>query len=184
MQETHKEKFQEMIIDRLGVNYTLHTIEETSKYIFGFWKHVEYEYDDERGGLTGPGPVIFIKETKEYKMLGSGELVYGDYFDEFREEEKDDDDGWQSIAEVKEGILRRKYVNEHDMVNIIFKINQEFGGYEYQLDHVDWRKPEETFVFISDHKKVQEKIALFLEDLDISYTIKEETKIIFNRELK
>ncbi len=76
-----------MIIDQLGVNYVLYTIEETSKYIFGFWKHIDYEHGYERGGLIGPGPVVFIKETKEYKMLGSGELVYGDYFDEFREDD-------------------------------------------------------------------------------------------------
>ncbi|EZH75756.1 hypothetical protein ATO12_02915 [Aquimarina atlantica] len=182
MQETHKEKFREMIIDTLGSNYTLHAIEETSKYVFGFWKHVDYEHDDERGMLVGPGPVVFIKESKEYKNLGSGDLVYGDYYDEFREEENDDD-GWLSVTEIKEGILRRKFVNEHDIVNMIFKMNQEFGEYKYELDHVNWRKPRETFVFISDHVQVQEKIKLFLEDLKIAYTI-EGSKIIFNRELE
>lgn len=181
MQETHKEKFQEMIIDRLGVNYTLHTIEETSKYIFGFWKHVDYEHDDERGTRIGPGPVVFIKDSKEYKNLGSGDLIDGDYLDEFDEDSNDD---WKSMEEVKEDILRRKFINVHDVGNLLYRTIEEFGEYEYQLGHVDCKKPEETFVFISDHKKVLEMITSFLKDLDISYTIKEETKIIFNRELK
>ncbi|AXT55385.1 hypothetical protein D1815_06295 [Aquimarina sp. AD1] len=185
MDKNHKTEFQKLIVQTLGEKYTLHKTEESSKYILGFWKHVDYEADDDRGGRIGPGPVVFIKATKEYKMLGSGDLVYGDYFDEFKEEDdKDGYDGWQSIEEIKEGILKRRFVNERDIVTVVFKAMEEIGEFKFNLNHVDPRKSMDTYIFISESKEARNKVIWFLEYIGIPYDIKETTNIIFDREIK
>lgn len=185
MHINHNDKFQKIILEHLGEKFTLHKTEESSKFVFGFWKHVEYDFDDDRGALIGPGPVVFIKETKEYKMLGSGDIVHGDYFNEFREEDnKDGYDGWQSIEEIKEGILRRKYINEHDIITVVFRAMEEIGEFKFNLNHVDPRKPMETYIFISASEQARNKIVWFLEYVGIKYETKETTHIIFDREIK
>lgn len=185
MHKKYKDKFQEIILENLGEKYTLHNTEESSKYIFGFWKHIAYESDDDRAALIGPGPVVFIKDSKEYKMLGSGDLVYGDYFDEFKEEDaKNGYDGWQSLEELKEGILRRKYVNEHDVITVVFRAMEEIGEFQFNLDHVDPRKPMDTYIFLSESEEARNKVIWFLEYVGVPHQIKDTTNIIFDREIK
>ncbi|WP_299221887.1 hypothetical protein [uncultured Aquimarina sp.] len=118
-------------------------------------------------------------------MLGSGDLVYGDYFDEFREEDdKDDIDKEQSIDEIKAGILKRRYVNERDIVTVVFKAMEEIGEFKFNLNHVDPRKPMDTYIFISESEEARNKVIWFLEYAAIPYQIKGTTNIIFDREIK
>ncbi|WP_299221885.1 hypothetical protein [uncultured Aquimarina sp.] len=62
--KNHTSEFQKLILQNLGEKYTLDKTEESSKYVFGFWKHIDYEPDDDRAALIGPGPVVFIKILK------------------------------------------------------------------------------------------------------------------------
>lgn len=118
-------KFAQIVVDKgIGSNYVIYKVEETEKYIFAYYKHQFYDIDDERGHLIGVGPVVFIKETSEYKLLGSGEILFGDYFDfedEIKEEKIPD------FKEIKNGILRRKYVSNKDIFDLEYNWDRKFN---------------------------------------------------------
>lgn len=120
--EINKELVQEMINDFVGIDYIINEIVDTSKYVFIIYKHKEFYQDDERGRLVGCGPIVYNKETKEYKTSGSGDFVCGEYFgylntdDQYIKKEL-------SVEKIKNNILRRKFVNDDDIwdLEIIYK---------------------------------------------------------------
>lgn len=120
--EINRDLVQKMIDDFVGTNYVIHEFIDTFKYVFITYKHKDFYEDDERGKLIGPGPIVYNKETKEYKTSGSGDFVCGEYFGCFNEDEeyiKKD----LSVEEIKNNILRRKFVNDDDIWDLedIFK---------------------------------------------------------------
>lgn len=108
------EKAQKIITEGIGPDYVIYKIDETEKYSFAYYKHQNYYLDDERGRMIGVGPVVFIKETGEYKLLGSGEVIFGGYFD-FSEEVEPEPFQNPSLEQIKKDILRRNYVNMDDL---------------------------------------------------------------------
>ncbi|MBS7255326.1 hypothetical protein [Flavobacterium branchiicola] len=120
--EINRDLVQKMINDSIGDDFVIHEFIDSSKYVFITYKHKEFDEDDERGKLIGPGPIVYNKESKEYKTSGSGDFVCGEYFgylndgDEYIEKEL-------SLEEIKSNILRRKFVNHDDIwdLEIIYK---------------------------------------------------------------
>lgn len=120
------EKVQKIITEGIGPDYVIYKIDNTEKYSFAYYKHQNYYLDDERGRLIGVGPVVFIKETGEYKLLGSGECIMGDYFD-FNEEEEEEPFQIPSFEQIKKDILRRNYVNMDDLSFLVINWKEQFG---------------------------------------------------------
>ncbi|MCD0470895.1 hypothetical protein [Flavobacterium sp. JAS] len=120
--EIDRDLVRKMIDDSIGGDYVIDEFINSSKYIFITYKHKEFDDDDERGKLIGPGPIVYNKESKEYTTSGSGEFVcgkYSGYLDGFKEYiEKE-----LSFEEIKSNILRRKYVNHDDIwyLELIYK---------------------------------------------------------------
>ena len=122
MEIINRDLVQEMINDFVGTDYVIHEFIDSSKYVFITYKYKEFYEDDERGKLIGSGPIVYNKETKEYKTSGSDDFVCGEYsdcFDELEEDVKKE----LSSEEIKSNILRREFVNHDDIwdLEIIFK---------------------------------------------------------------
>lgn len=112
--EIDRDLVQKMIDDSIGDDYVISTFIDSSKYLFITYKHKDFDEDDDRGKLIGPGPIVYNKETKEYKTSGSGEFVCGEYFG-FLNESNEYIEKVLSFEEVKSNILRRRFVNEDDI---------------------------------------------------------------------
>lgn len=129
--EINRDLVQEMINDSIGNDYVINKFIDSSKYIFITYKHRDFYEDDERGKLVGAGPIVYNKETKEYKTSGSGDFVCGEYsdcFDDYEEEIKED----LSFEEIKSNILRRKFVNDDDIWDLLLiyiKLKGDFKSY-------------------------------------------------------
>jgi hypothetical protein len=130
--EINRDLVQKMINDSIGDDYVINKFIDTSKYVFITYKHKDFYEDDERGKLIGPGPIVYNKETKEYKTSGSGEFVCGEYSgyfdegDEYIEKEL-------SLEEIKSNILRRKFVNEDDIGYLEFIYVKRKGNFKSYL---------------------------------------------------
>jgi hypothetical protein len=108
---------QEMIDNSVGSEYVINEFIDTSKYLFITYKHRDYYADDERGKLIGSGPIVYHKETKEYKTSGSGQFVCGEYAGYLNENDNYVEKQW-TVEEIKSGILRRQFVNDDDIWNL------------------------------------------------------------------
>lgn len=123
MEIINRDLVQEMINDFVGTDYVIHEFIDSSKYVFITYKHKGFYEDDERGRLIGSGPIVYNKETKEYKTSGSGDFVCGEYFGYLNEGGGEYVEKDLSAEEIKSNILRRKFVNDDDIwdLEIIFK---------------------------------------------------------------
>ncbi|MCX6316261.1 MAG: hypothetical protein NTW29_03165 [Bacteroidetes bacterium] len=132
---------QRIIEEEISPDFEIHEYFDTKPFVIIFWKHKEYDIDDERGQVVGPGPVIFDKQKNEYRLLGSGEWFYGDYADLLEPSEEDIQhrqdydylmgllDGKENdkprtdllIEKIKQKIVKRQYVNteEIDFLSIL-----------------------------------------------------------------
>ncbi|MCP2029353.1 hypothetical protein L1276_004537 [Flavobacterium sp. HSC-32F16] len=129
--EIDRDLVQEMINDFVGTDYVIHEFIDSSKYLFITYKHKEFYEDDERGRLIGPGPIVYNKETKEYKTSGSGDFVCGEYFGCLNEDQEQTVENL-SVEEIKNNILRRKFVNDDDIWNlehILKKVKGDFNSH-------------------------------------------------------
>ncbi|WP_456313982.1 hypothetical protein [Pseudomonas shirazensis] len=116
--EIDRDLVQEMINNSVGSDYVINEFIDSSKYLFITYKHKDFYADDERGQLIGPGPIVYHKETKEYKTSGSGDFVCGEYFGYLNEKNNDYVEKQWSVEEIKNNILRRKFANEDDIGNL------------------------------------------------------------------
>ncbi|MBE8724725.1 hypothetical protein [Flavobacterium hungaricum] len=119
------EKVKQIIDEKLGSEYVVFETEDSEKYTFAYYKHRDYGLEDDRGRLVGTGPVVFVKETGEHKLLSSGDCIYGDYFD-FREEVEEEPFVLPSLEQIKESILRRNFVNSEDLFFLEENWKQQF----------------------------------------------------------
>nr|WP_315258662.1 hypothetical protein [uncultured Flavobacterium sp.] len=129
--EINRDLVQEMINNFVGSEYVINKLVDSSKYLFITYKHKHFYEDDERGQLIGPGPIVYNKETKEYKTSGSGDFVCGEYSGFLNENEESNEENI-SVEKIKNGILRRKFVNDDDIWNLetIYKMeNGDFNSH-------------------------------------------------------
>ncbi|TDO77298.1 hypothetical protein EV143_10459 [Flavobacterium chryseum] len=124
--EIDRDLVQEMINNSVGSEYVIHEFIDSSKYLFITYKHRDFYADDERGQLIGAGPIVYHKETKEYKTSGSGDFVCGEYFGYLNENDDYVEKQW-SVEEIKNDIVRRKFVNEDDIWNLALLFIGENG---------------------------------------------------------
>ncbi|KUJ61007.1 hypothetical protein AR687_14870 [Flavobacteriaceae bacterium CRH] len=124
--EIDRDLVQEMINNSVGNDYVINEFIDSSKYLFITYKHRDFYDDDERGQLIGPGPIVYHKETKEYKTSGSGEFVCGEYFGYLNENDDYVEKQW-SVEEIKNDIIRRKFVNHDDIWNLALLFVGENG---------------------------------------------------------
>jgi len=130
--EIDRDLVQEMINNSVGSNYVINKLIDSPKYLFITYKHKHFYEDDERGKLIGPGPIVYHKETKEYKTSGSGDFVCGEYYAESWNENKESNEEAVSVEKIKNTILRRKFVNDDDIWNLesIYKMeNGDFNSH-------------------------------------------------------
>lgn len=124
--EIDRDLVQEMINNFVGSNYVINEFIDSSKYLFITYKHRDFYADDERGKLIGSGPIVYHKETKEYKTSGSGDFVCGEYVGYLNENDDYVEKKW-SVEEIKNDIVRRKFVNEDDIWNLALLFIGENG---------------------------------------------------------
>lgn len=132
MEIINRDLVQKMIDDSIGNDYVIHELIDSSKYVFITYKHKEFYEDDERGKLIGPGPIVYNKETKEYKTSGSGDFVCGEYFGYLNEGGGEYIEKELSFEEIKSNILRRKFVNDDDIWDLLLiyiKLNGDFNSH-------------------------------------------------------
>jgi hypothetical protein len=124
--EIDRDLVQEMINNSVGNDYVINEFIDSSKYLFITYKHRDFYDDDERGQLIGPGPIVYHKETKEYKTSGSGEFVCGEYFGYLNENDNYVEKQC-SVEEIKNDIIKRKFVNHDDIWNLALLFVGENG---------------------------------------------------------
>lgn len=172
------QKAQSIINEELGTDFVIYETSDSEKYSFAFYKHKDYELDDDRGRLIGVGPVVLIKETGVYKLLSSGEIVMGDYFDLEGESE---DEKIPDYDEIKENILRRNYVNHDDVSFLSENWRNQFvdpsmfiTGYK----GMDFR----NFILVEcENKDFINFITEYWRDLNLSFEMVSESKIMLKR---
>ena len=181
--EIDKIKVQKLINETIGSEYEINEISDTSKYVFISWKHKDYEIDDERGYRIGVGPVAFNKITKEYKLLGSGDMLDEEYHKYLFEnlEEKEQEFEVPKKEEIKHNILRRKYVNDEDIFFLIENFKADFGDLDCFLSFMEDVDPSSQAVVNLDNKKAIDYFKEFWNDIDFNYSLISESKIILNK---
>lgn len=180
-----KEKAQKLIDETIGSEYKVSEAIDRGKYIFIGWQHKIYEPDDERGHRIGVGPIAFNKETQEYKLLGSGELLNEEYSEYLFSSENDSDNSpvIPNREEVKSGVLRRKHVNREDIYYLVENFNKEIGEAEYYLEHSRYLNidiSKQAMVNL-DNESAISYLMTFWDEIGLTYTRISQTKLLVNR---
>jgi hypothetical protein len=171
-------KAQKIIDEIVGINYVIYKTEDSEKYTFAYYKHRNYDYDDDRGRLVGVGPVVFIKETGEYKLLGSGEMLLGDYFDFKNNFEKPSP---LNFDEIMAKVIRRKYVNDADVFELKNDWENKFGDSDLRLSYgVDWKN---YLIVNSSNPEFLNFIKSFWTKLNLNFEIQNEKEILLSRNI-
>lgn len=173
-----KKVVQKLIEKILGNEFEISNVHNSSKYIFIDWKHKKYDVDDERGQRIGVGPVAFNKHTKEYKLLGSGEMINGDYMDYMNEGVEEYDDEIPNLEQIKSGILRRQYINQEDIGYLAHLLEQKIGKFKCYFNGVEELKEEPHEVLNTDNKEVIEWFIYFWNEIGFQCRQKSELKLI------
>lgn len=171
-------KAQKVVDETVGTKFVIHKTEDSEKYTFAYYKHRDYNYDDQRGRLIGVGPVVFIKETGEYKLLGSGEMVLGDYFD-FNQDFKESSP--LNFDEIMAKIIRHKYVNDDDVFELQLYWEGKFGASNLSLEYnrgLDFRN---YLVVNSPNRDFLNFIKFCWTELRLPFEIQNEEKILLSR---
>jgi len=181
-----KHKAQELINETIGSEYEVYDTFDSSKYIFINWKHKDYDRDDERGQRIGVGPIAFNKITKEYTLLGSGDMFseeYRKYLFENIDLENKPEKKIPSLMKIKSGILRRNYVNEEDIFYLIENFKKEFGDLNYSLSYPQNLTLDYTNqAMISLGKKsAMEYFIRFWNEIGFEYSEVSKNELLLNR---
>lgn len=171
---------QKMIVDKIHPDYKIFKLYDTKSYTFIFWKHKKYDKDDERGMLIGIGPIVFDKQKKDYTILGSGsdnEHYYKHLPKNFFEEYKI----INTFESIKNGILRRKYVNIDDIDRLCQIITNGWGYADFDILHpTDYSFETHSVVVLKDIK-YQEILIDFWNDISYKYEIINDKEILLCR---
>ena len=170
---------QKVVDETVGLNYVIYETEDSEKYTFAYYKHRDYDFDDQRGHLIGVGPVVFIKETKQYRLLGSGEMVLGDYFNHkqnFKEVKL-------SFDEIMAKIIRHKYVNEDDVFDLQRCWESEFGDSHLSLSYnkdFDFRN---YLLISSSNPEFLKFLTNYFTKMSLTFELKNEEEILLSRNI-
>jgi hypothetical protein len=182
--EIDRELVQKILDEELGGNYVIDSILDTEKYIFIDYKHKTYKDGDERGHLIGVGPVVFNKETSEYKLLGSEEYIFGDYSDylpEVEEAETLEDFFAKPVEEIIKNIHDREFVNSDDCFYFLNLIEKEFPEFRGGISMNRTVNPYEHFLFDHENPEHRQKIIGFWELIGFPYLVRNEKEIVLGR---
>lgn len=181
-----KEKVQKIIDNEISSDFIadFENIIDTEKYIFINYRHKIYQPDDERGHLIGVGSIIYNKETKEYKLLGSGDYIEGDYMDylpENEEQETLEDFFALPIQEIVNRIQNREFVNFTDCDYFLYKIEKEFPEFKGGVRMNRTVNPGEHFLFYEENSQYRQKIIQYWELIGFPYFVRNEKEIVLGR---
>lgn len=192
-----RQAVQEIIDKEISPDFEILDYCDTDKYIIISWKHRNYDKDDERGWIVGPGPVIFDKQSKEYRLLGSAEWFYGDYAEGIPETEESNkhlkdynyimgllDDEEENIEHtailienIKGKIVKREFVNQNDIdfLSILTgarRYKSEFEPKVYGKNYHD------ATLLVFDNAKARKKLIEIWESIDFKSEIISDTELV------
>lgn len=191
---------QQIIEKEISPDFKISRYFDTEDLVIYFWKHKEYDSDDERGRIIGSGPVVYDKKTKEYRVMGSREWFSEEICKLFETEEgkermndhdyvmslfengeENPDYSHSLIEKIKANILRRKYVNSEDVdvLSIITgarRIDKEFD----LIGKPKW-KYEEHIVVVSDNIVAREKLMKIWKEIDFDCKLLSENELLLFR---
>lgn len=182
--EIDKDLVQKIINEEISPNYVIDNILDTKKYIFIGYKHRYFDEDDDRGRLVGVGHVIYDKEKREYRLLGSGEYIIGDYLDYLQnetEEEEDEEIEIKSLDQIITRIKERKYVNMDDYFFFLVAIEKEHPEFKSVMTMDRNLNLSEHFLFESENNIIQNKIIAFWKLFGYPYHPRNHNQIILCR---
>jgi hypothetical protein len=188
---------QEIIEREISSDFEIYEYYDTEKFIIIFWKHKRFDIDDERGQITGPGPVIFDKEKKEYRLLGSGDWFYGDYADSLeiseveKENRRDHDylmsllDGNENdikytdslIEKIKSKIVKRKYVNNDDIDYLSILTGARRLETPFDMTHLNGYT-RDNIVVVFNNKIAQQKLIEIWIGIDFEFEVISNTELL------
>jgi hypothetical protein len=174
------EKAQKIIDEAIGSEYIIFKTEDSERYTFAYYKHRNYDLDDERGHLVGSGPVVFKKQTSEHILLSSSDCIYGDYFD-FREPAEEEPFQNPSFEQIKKDILRRNYVNSDDVHSIEFNWKEQC---EDPFMRLHWQKEIDYNRFLivnSKNSSFLDFLKVFWSELNLDFEMTAEDELLLCR---
>ena len=188
---------QEIIEREISSDFEMSDYYDTDKYIIIFWKHKNYYADDERGQFVGPGPIIFDKQTKEYRLLGSAEWFYGDYADALPQTEENEkyrkdynyimgllDSEENDIAytellieNIKEKIVMREFANYEDIdfLSILTGARRYVTPFHPQSFGENYH---DAVILTFDNTEAQKKLAEIWESINFKHEIISSTELL------
>ncbi|TDW47294.1 hypothetical protein EV144_105313 [Flavobacterium sp. 270] len=179
--EINRDLVQKIIDVEISPDFIIDNIYDTQKYIFIGYKHRNYDEDDERGHLVGIGPIVYNKETGEYKLLGSGEYMAGDYIDYLRDTNAENEIPAKSLEQIISRIKQRKYVNADDHFFFMEIIEKEHPEFTSVITHDRNLNLSEHFIFKSENLIIQNKIIAYWKIFNFPYQIRNQNEIVLWR---
>jgi hypothetical protein len=179
--EIDRDLVQKIINEEISPDYVINNIYDTEKYIFVSYKHRFYDEDDERGHLVGVGDVVYHKETKEYKLLGSGAYITGDYLDYLQNEYPENEIEPKSQEQIITRIKERKYVNMEDHFFFMHIIEKEHPEFNSAITMDRNLNLSEHFIFTSESSTIQNKIIEYWKTFNFPYQIRNDNQIVLCR---
>lgn len=179
--EIDRNLVQKIIDESIGSDYIIDNVLDSEKYIFIDYKHRVYDTDDDRGKLIGVGQVVYNKEKQEYKMLGSGDYIAGDYLKYLKGNNLIDLGEIKSLEQIITRIKQRKYVNFDDCFFFIGLIEEEYPEVNGSITFDKNLKISEHFIFENEDSTLQSKIIGFWEMCGFPYFVKNQREIVLFR---
>lgn len=192
-----RELVQHLIETEISPDFEIHEWYDTVPYIIISWKHKMYSKDDERGQLLGPGPVVYFKAKKEYRVLGSGDWFYGDYADYldpglFAEEKRknhiissllDEDEVAEEkvqeiVNDIKAAILKRDYSNSDDINDLCILFGAGRGTASFNMTwHPGYNRESHLMVVFND-EEAHKKLIAFWQQIGFRYEVVSATELV------
>ena len=146
-------------------------------YLFITYKHKRFYKDDERGQLIGPGPIVYDKETKEYKTSGSGDFICGEYYGYLNDNEEVSEDKI-SVEKIKNGILRRRFVNDDDIWDLETIYKMENGDFNSHMTKNRNYNLSLHTIYCSENIEYIKYLKRFWMELELKYEVINPNEII------
>jgi hypothetical protein len=192
-----RELVQHLIETEISPDFEMDKWYDSGPYIIISWKHKRYSRDDERGMIVGPGPMVYFKAKKEYRILGSGEWFYGDYADFldpglFAEEKRKNnvisnlldevEVGEEKVQEIvndiKAAILKRDYINSDDINDLCILFGVARGTAPFNMTRHPGYNREIHLMVVFNNQEVHKKLIAFWEEIGFGYVIVSGTELV------